>query len=161
MPGRGGRRKPRRRVVRSINVGYLPSHAQPYDPKDYPEDELYRDTVVSLLGPPIDGWLFELVYRFAIFRGYNIDWAIMIFARRVDEEPKGPRRKVLRIDICHSEVHRHIFKQSSDLADDLGIREPILSLSNGEGVRVSREWDHQMTLISRNWQQRVREWIDG
>lgn len=159
MPGR--RRKPRRQQVRSINLGYLPSHAQPYNPRDYPEDELNRDTVVSVLGPPIDGWLFELVYRFAICRGYNVDWAIMIFARRVDESPKAPRRKVLRIDICHSEVHRHIFKQSSDPADDQGIRETILSLSSGEGVKVSHQWDYQMALISRNWRQRVREWIDG
>jgi hypothetical protein len=162
MPGRGGRRKPpRRRKVRSINAGYLPSHAQPYNPKDYPEDQLDRDTVVSVLGPPIDGWLFELVYRFAIFRGYNVDWAIMIFARRVEEGSKADRRNVLRIDICHSEVHRHIFKQSSDPADDLGIRETIMSLSNNDGVRVSQQSDHQLALISRTWQQRVREWIDG
>jgi hypothetical protein len=163
MPGQKGRqhKRPRRREVRSINVGYLPSHAQPYNPKDYPEDTLDRDTLVSVLGPPIDGWLFELVYRFAIHRGYNIDWAIMINARRVEEGSKAKRRNVLRIDICHSEVHRHIFKQSGDPVDDLGIRETIMSLSNGDGVKVSRQWDEQMVLISRTWQQRVREWIDG
>jgi hypothetical protein len=162
MPSRGGRRKPpRRRVVRPINVGYLPSQPQPYNPKDYPQDQLDRDTLVGVLGPPIDGWLFELVYRFAIYKGHNIDWAIMINARRVEEGSKADRRNVLRIDICHSEVHRHIFKQSSDPADDLGIRETIMSLSNGDGVKVSRQWDEQMALISRTWTQRAREWIDG
>ena len=150
-----------RRVVRPISLGYLPTQSQPYNPKDYPENQLDRDTVVSVLGPPIDGWLFELVYRFAICKGYNVDWAIMIFARRVEDGSKAPRRNVLRIDICHSEVHRHIFKQSSDPADDLGIRETIMSLSNGDGVKVSQQWDYQMTLISRTWRQRVREWIDG
>lgn len=162
MPGRGGRRsKPRRREVRSINAGYLPTQAQPYNPKDYPDDRVSRDTVVSVLGAPIDGWLFELVYRFAIFRGYNIDWAIMINARRVEDGSKADRRKVLRIDICHSEVHRHIFRQSSDPADDLGIRETIMSLSSQDAVRVSQQWDAQMVLISRTWHQRAREWIDG
>jgi hypothetical protein len=162
MPGRGRRRKPpRRQEVRSINLGYLPSHAQPYNPKDYPEDELYRDDVVSVLGEPIDGWLFELVYRYAIYKAYNIDWAIMIFARRTDQGPKAARRKVLRIDICHSEVHRHIFKQGSDPADDQGIRETILSLSSGDGVKVNDQWDYQMTVVSHTWQQRAREWIDG
>jgi hypothetical protein len=159
MPSR--RRTPQRRPVRSINVGYLPTHAQPYNPKDYPEDELYRDTVVSVLGPPIEGWLFELVYRFAIYKGFNVDWAIMIFARRVDEGAKAKRRNVLRIDICHSEVHRHIFKQSGDPADDLGIRETIMSLSNGEAAKVSGQWDYQMVLVSHTWRERVREWIDG
>jgi hypothetical protein len=156
-----GRRRPRRREVRSINLGYLPSHAQPYDPKDYPEDELNRDTIVSVMGAPIDGWLFELVYRFAIWKGFNVDWAIMIFARRVDEGSQAERRKVLRIDICHSEVHRHIFQKSSDPADDLGIRETIMSLSSGEGAKVSGQWDYQMALVSRTWEQLVREWIDG
>jgi hypothetical protein len=160
-PGQPRRRKPRRRVVRSINVGYLPSQAQPYRPQDYPEDELYRDTVVSLMGAPVDGWLFELVYRFALFRGYNIDWAIMIFARRADEGSKAERRKVLRIDICHSEVHRHVFKRSGDPAGDLGIRETILPLSRDDGAKVSNQWDYQMALVSREWQQRAREWIDG
>ncbi len=162
MPGRERRRSsPRRRVVRPINLGYLPSHAQPYDPKDYPEDEVDRDAVVSVLGPPIDGWLFEVVYRFAFWRGYNIDWAIMVFARRVEDGSKAARRNVLRIDICHSEVHRHIFKQSSNPADDLGIRETIMSLSSDDGARVSGQWDAHMALISRTWEQLVREWIGG
>jgi hypothetical protein len=158
------RRKPpraRRQVVRSINLGYLPTHARPYDPREYPADELDRDSVVSVLGPPIEGWLFELVYRFAIFRGHNVDWAIMVFARRVDGGTGADRRSVLRIDICHSEVHRHIFKQSSDPADDLGIRETIMSLSSGDGAKVSSQWEYEMFQISQNWQQRVREWLDG
>lgn len=156
----GRRQKPRRRTVRKISAGYRKSNTE-YDPKGYPEDELHRDTVVSVLGPPIDGWLFELVYRYAIYRGFNVDWAIMINARRADEGSKAPRRNVLRIDICHSEVHRHIFTQSSDPDDDQGIRQSIVSLSNGDAATVSRQWDHQMAALSRTWERRVREWIDG
>lgn len=156
----GRRRKPKRRPVRSISAGYPPSETK-YDPRGYPEDELYRDTSAGVMGAAIDGWLFELVYRFAIYRGLNIDWAIMINARRADEGSKAERRSVLRIDICHSEVHRHIFTQSSDPDDDLGIRQSIVSLSNGDAATVSRQYDDQMAAISRTWQRRAREWIDG
>jgi hypothetical protein len=156
----GRRPKPRQRTVRTITAGYPKSNTE-YNPKGYPEDQRHDDHVVGVLGPPIDGWLFELVYRYAIYRGLNVDWAIMINARRADDGSKGERRNVLRIDICHSEVHRHIFKQSSDPADDLGIRQTIMSLSNGDAAKVSRQYDDQMAAISRTWERRVREWIDG
>jgi hypothetical protein len=85
----------------------------------------------------------------------------MMFARRVEDGPEAARRNVLRIDICHSEVHRHIFHQRSDPDDDLGIRQFILSLSNGDAATVSRQYDDQMAAISRTWQRRAEEWING
>lgn len=155
------KRKPRRHQVKSITVGYPPIGEQPYDPADYPADELYRDKVVSILGPPLDGWIFELVYRYAIYRGLNIDWAIMIWARRAEDGINAERRRVQRIDICHSEVHCHEFRCSSDPDDDLGERSLIVSLRTNDGVTVSREWDKQMALVSQEWPERVRRWIDG
>jgi hypothetical protein len=155
---RGRRKRPQ---VRSINVGYPPTVRQPYDPAVYPADEVYRDTVVSVLGAPVDGWIFELVYRYAIYHGRNIDWAIMIWARRVEDGMNPVRRRVQRIDICHSEVHCHNFRQTSDPDDDLGERDVIVSLSANDGVRVSHEWDDQMALLSVQWPERIRRWIDG
>ncbi|OBF91044.1 hypothetical protein A5791_15790 [Mycobacterium sp. 852002-51163_SCH5372311] len=149
----------KRREVYSINAGYPPSQ-QEYDPKAYPDT--YRDHVVSVLhDTPIDGWIFELVFRFAIYRGLNVDWAIMINARAAVDGAKAERRPVERIDICHSEVHCHTFGRSSDPADELGERRTIMALVANDAVKVSRAWDEQMELISREWPQRVRRWIDG
>jgi hypothetical protein len=155
------RRKGKRRQVRSITGGYPPTVKQPYNPAAYPPDEVYRDTVASILAPPIDGWLFELVYRYAIHHGLNIDWAIMIWARRTEDGLTAVRRRVQRIDICHSEVHCHNFRYSDDPDDDVGERDPIVSLSANDGVTVSREYDKQMALLSLEWPERIRRWIDG
>lgn len=157
-------RKPRRREVYSINAGYLPDQPQKYNPRDYPDAEVFRDTVVTVLNDePIDGWKFELVFRFGIYRGLNVDWAIMLNARTASPTPgaKRLRRLVERIDICHSELHTHSFTQSSDPADDQGERTTIMSLSAGDAVIVSRAYDEQMALLSREWPQRARRWIDG
>lgn len=91
----------------------------------------------------------------------TIDWAIMIYARRVDEGRQAQRRLVRRIDICHSQVHRHEFRCSSDPNDDQGIRTTIVSLSADDATTVNHEYDAQMALLSREWPQRVRIWIDG
>jgi hypothetical protein len=155
------KRKSQRRQVHSITVGYPPTVKQSYDPAAYPPDEVYKDTVVSVLGPPIEGWVFELVYRYAIYRGLNVDWAIMIWARHVDDGVNAVRRPVQRIDICHSEVHSHEFLRSSNPTDEQGERNPIVSLTANDAVTVSREWDEQMALLSREWPARVRRWIDG
>jgi hypothetical protein len=62
------KRQPRRREVYSINVGMPATGVQPDDRHAYPEEHLYRDTAVGALGEPIDCWLFELVYRYAVYR---------------------------------------------------------------------------------------------
>jgi hypothetical protein len=165
--GRGGpkprrRQRPRRQEVFSINVGLPPNGPQEYDPKVYPDADVYRDHVVSVLNDaPIDGWIFELVYRFGIYHGLNVDWAIMINARAVADGLKAERRRVERIDICHSEVHSHSFKRSSDPADKLGERTTIMPLTARQAVRVSKAYDEQLALLSREWPERVRRWIDG
>ena len=82
----------------------------------YPPESLDCDKVVGQLGLPIDGWTAELVYRYAILirDRLNVDWAIMIDVYRLDEDGKQVRRSVERIDICHSEIHVHEFRQSDD-----------------------------------------------
>ncbi|WP_156670020.1 hypothetical protein [Mycobacterium sp. E3305] len=155
-------RKPRRREVYSVNVGLPPTQRNDYSPKVYPDAEIYRDHVVSVLNDaPIDGWVFELVFRYGIYRGLNVDWAIMINARAAADGPRAERRRVERTDICHSEVHCHKFSNSSDPADTLGERTTIMPLTEGQAVRVSRAYDEQMSLLSREWPERVRRWIDG
>ncbi|MBE5471601.1 hypothetical protein E3G67_003551 [Mycobacteroides abscessus] len=158
---RGKKRRPRRQQVLSITAGYLPRQTAPYDPAAYPDDLLIRDKVASILGGPIGGWNFELVYRFAIFHGLNIDWAIMLNAVKDADGLCAERRRVERIDICHSEVHRHTFRLSSDPDDNLGDRTVIQSISADDAVIVNREYDKQMDFVSREWELRARRWLDG
>lgn len=155
-----GKRRKSRRPIPRVTAGCSPSPMRPYDPGEYPDPEVHRDTRAGLLGT-FDGWEFELVYRYGIYRGLTIDWAIMIYARRVDEGRQALRRLVQRIDICHSQVHRHEFRCSSDPNDDQGIRTTIVSLSADDATTVNHEYDVQMALLSREWPQRVRIWIDG
>jgi hypothetical protein len=154
----------RRRRRRTMGVGdFLTADLGRYDPLAFPEDLLYRDEVVSILGAPMDGWVPELVYRYAVLvpTGLNVDWAIMLNAYRVEDGGAGPRRQVERVDICHSEIHTHRFRRSGDPNDDLGERTRIMSLYAGNEATVSREWDVEMVIISREWQKRLRRWIDG
>ena len=134
----------------------------PYDPSRFPEDAIYKDTIVSVLGAPMDGWIPELVYRYEIYAplGLNVNWAIMLNARPA-EDASAPRRRVERVDLCHSEIHIHRFRRSSHPDDDLGERSPIMSLHTGDEATVSNEWDNQMALISRDWPDRMRRWLDG
>jgi hypothetical protein len=134
-----------------------------YDVTVFPEDRLYRDKVASVLGSAMDGWIPELVYRFAILApvALNVDWAIMMYARRADEGSSATRRRVERIDICDSEVHIHRFRLSDNPDDDQGERKKVASLYTGDEVTVSRHWDLQMALLSREWESRMRRWIDG
>lgn len=56
----------------------------PYDPTVFPENECSNDLVASVLGAAVDGWVPELLYRYTLYRGLYIDWAIMIYARPAD-----------------------------------------------------------------------------
>ena len=162
--GRKGRRKkPKRQQVRDLSSGMPPTEILDYDPQVYPPERLDRDKTAGQLGAPIDGWIPELVYRYAILLpdGLNVDWAIMIDVYRLDESGQIVRRRVERIDICHSEIHVHSFRRSDDPDDDVGRRETLMSISAGDAVRVSRAYDLQLALLSREWQLRVRRWIDG
>ncbi|MCV7424391.1 hypothetical protein H7K45_27980 [Mycobacterium yunnanensis] len=129
----------------------------------FPEDLLYRDKIASTLGPPIRGWIPELVFRYAIFQPLelNVDWAIMLYARPVGDSSKEARRRVERIDICDSEVHTHRFRMSDDPDDDQGQRKKLISLYAGDEATVSRQYDLQMSYLSREWEQRMRRWLDG
>ncbi len=159
--GKGARNREKRR--RQRNRGDLRTVIGRYDPEVYPPELLDPDKIASQLGAPIDGWTPELVYRYAILlpEGLNVDWAIMIDVYRVDEMGETIRRRVRRIDICESEIHVHHFRQSGDPDDHQGRREVLMSISAGDEVTVSREFDAQLALLSREWQARVRRWIDG
>lgn len=153
-----------RKGKRSIPVRrFLSEGLQEYDVTAFPEDLLYRDQVVSVLGAPMAGWIPELVFRYAVFQpiALNVDWAIMLNARRVEDGAVAPRRRVERIDICHSEVHIHRFRRGDDPDDDQGKRTRIVSLYAGDEDTVNRQFDLQMTLLSQEWESRVRRWMDG
>lgn len=139
------------------------TEALPYDPAVYPPESLDRDKIAGQLGALIGGWIPELVYRYAILirDGLNVDCAIMIDVCRVDEDGQQTRRRVERIDICHSEIHVHTFRQSADPDDDVGRRHTLMSISAGDAVKFSKAFDLQLALLSREWQARVRRWIDG
>jgi hypothetical protein len=111
----------------------------------------------------MDGWTPELIFRYAIFKplSLNVDWAIMIDVYRVNEEGQTQRRRVERIDICHSEIHVHRFRQSDDPDDDQGERETLTSISAGDEVRVNDAYDMQLHLLSCEWPERLRRWVDG
>lgn len=148
------------RVTEHLATGQL----NRYDPTSFPADFLDRDKVISQLGAAVDGWVPELVFRYAIYvpLGLNVDWAIMIDAYREDDLDSGEsRRRVERIDICDSEVHIHRFRQSDDPLDDQGRRSRIISLYAGDETTVSRQWDLQLAKLSREWPERLRRWIDG
>jgi hypothetical protein len=134
-----------------------------YDPTAYPPELLDPDKIVGQLGAPMDGWTPELTYRYAtlIAEDLTIDWAIMIDVHRVELDGTVTRRLVERIDICESEIHIHHFRQSSDPRDHAGRREILTSISAGDKVTVSRAFDEQLALLSREWPTRVRRWIDG
>lgn len=134
----------------------------PYDSSRFPEDTLYKDTIVSVLGAAMDGWVPELVYRYEIYAplGLNVNWAIMINARP-EGDPSAPRRRVERIDICHSEIHIHRFRLSDDPDNDQGERISILSLHAGDEATVSTQWDMLLAQLSREWPERMRRWLDG
>ncbi|WP_157897393.1 hypothetical protein [Mycobacteroides chelonae] len=155
---KGKKRRPRRRV---IAAHYLPIGREPYNPCELPEDQVLKDKIVSVLGAPIDGYKFELVYRYTLFQGLFVDWAIMIYALKTAGGLDAERLRVERIDICHSEVHKHTFGRSSPADDDLGHRTVIQSLSAGDEAIVDREYDKQLALVSREWQLRARRWLDG
>lgn len=142
---------------------FLAADLGKYHPSVFPEEHLYRDKIASVLGAPMDGWIPELVYRLAIDKrtGLNVDWAIMTYAFRVEDGAAGPRRRVERIDVCESEVHYHRFRRSDDPDDDQGERHRIVSLYAGDAATVNHQWDLQMTLHSREWDKRLRRWIDG
>ena len=123
--GKGARNRGKRRQQQEQQ-----GQIQPYDPTVYPPDQLDPDKIVSQLGAPIDGWTPELIFRFAILRrrALYVDWALMFDVYRIDEDDKTVRRRVERIDICHSEVHVHEFRQSDDPADDQGRRKVLMSI---------------------------------
>lgn len=118
--GKGSRNREKRRQQSDLreNLGR-------YHPSAFPEGRLDRNKIASQLGAPVDGWTPELIYRYAILipEGLNVDWAIMIDVYRRTDQGETVRRRVERIDICHSEIHVHQFRQSDDPADDQGRRE--------------------------------------
>ena len=134
-----------------------------YDPSIYPKDDVYKVETVGALGAPMDSWVPELAWRMTGVQstGVVVDWAIMINAYREEDGAGGPRRRVERIDICDSEVHVHRFCRSSDPNDDLGKCERLISLSAGDEFSVDCQFDDQMVLVSHEWENRMRRWIDG
>lgn len=153
--------RPRRR--RTKVSAFLQSTLPHYDVTIYTEADLFRDKVVSTLGAPVDGWVPELVYRYAIHQqtGLNVDWAIMLYAYRSEDGARGDRRRVERIDICDSEVHTHRFRLSDEPDDDQGERTTVTSLYAGNEATVNHQWDVQMAILSREWPDRMRRWLDG
>lgn len=136
-----------------------------YDPEGFPEERLWRQKIASQLGAPIDGWTPELIYRLAVLEPaqLNVDWAIMIDVYRVEADGEVIRRRVERIDICHSQVHVHVFRQSDDPSDDQGRKTVLTSISAGDEAIVSMEFDRQQELLFEDddWRRRVERWIDG
>lgn len=154
----------RRKGDRTAPVkAFLTEELGKYDVTAFPDDLLYRDAVESVMGAPIGGWIPELFYRFAVHRqmALNVDWAIMLYARRADDGTNATRRRVERIDICESEVHIHRFRFSDDPDDDQGQRKRVISLYAGDEVTVNEHFDRQLALLSREWESRMRRWIDG
>ena len=158
--GKGARNREKRKREQGDDVRTVIGE---YDPEAYPPELLFSDKTAGQLGAPIDGWIPELIYRYAILmpEGLTVDWAIMIDVYRVDENGDTIRRRVERIDICESEIHIHHFRQSDDPDDDQGRREVLMSISAGDEVTVSRAYDEQLHYLSREWQGRVRRWVDG
>lgn len=152
-------------MPRSLQVTEFLAAAElpPYDPAIYADDGVDVVNSVSALGATMGGWTPELAWRMSLHRLNDtvVDWAIMMNAYREEGGASGPRRKVERIDICHSEVHVHRFRMSDDPNDDLGERTKLISLHQGDEFTVDIQWDNQMELISHEWQQRLRRWIDG
>jgi hypothetical protein len=153
--------RPRRRRTKVSE--FLQSTLPHYDVTVFAETDLYRDKVASTLGDAMDGWVPELVYRYAVHQqlGLNVDWAIMLYAYRGEDGARGTRRRVERIDICDSEVHTHRFRLSGDPGDDQGERTTVTSLYAGDEATVSHQWDVQMAALSREWPERMRRWLDG
>jgi hypothetical protein len=85
----------------------------------------------------------------------------MIDVYRIDGNGDVIRRRVERIDICHSEIHVHDFRQSDDPLDDQGRRRALRSISAGDEVTVDREYGTQLELLAREWPHRIRRWLDG
>jgi hypothetical protein len=155
LMGKGRRKGASRRAA--------PAAEAPYDPKRYAPERLYADKVVGQLGASVDGWTPELVYRYAILvpESLCVDWAIMVDVYRLDGSGEVIRRRVERIDICHSEIHVHEFRQSDDPLDDHGRKRVLMSISAGEEVTVDREYGRQLDQLAVDWLDRVRRWIDG
>lgn len=153
----------RNREKRSQPKNQPPPDSGDYRPDAFPIETLDSDKIVGPLGSPLDGWNFELIYRYAIqlLTGLNVNWAIMIDAYKWNEDGRSVRRRVERIDICDSEIHTHTFRQSDDPRDRAGRRTVHESISAGDEVRVSRAFDEHLALLSREWEARVRRWIDG
>lgn len=86
---------------------FLAAELPLHNPATYP-DELDTDKYVGSLGLTVDGWAPKLAWRMSRLRHYGtlVDWAIMIDAYREEAGPAGSRRRVERIDVCHSELPR-------------------------------------------------------
>jgi len=153
--GKGGRNR-RKRTEQSTALAK-------YDQVGFPEELLFRDKIVGQLGSPIDGWVPQLIYRYAALtpEWLVVDWAIMVDVYRVEANGEETRRRVERIDICHSEVHVHVFRQSDDPSDDQGRKTVLTSISAGDEVIVSRAYEEQLAMVFADWQLRVERWIDG
>ena len=107
------------------------------------------------------------MYRFAIYRDLYVDWAIMLWAtwdnlqHLLSEGTPAERRRIERTDCCESQIHRHLFTINSDPDDDQGQRIEITPLRSGDAIKVDREFDTQLALVSRQWEERTRRWLDG
>ena len=160
--GKGNRNRDRRRQQDAAHD--IRSVVGEYDPHKYSTESLQHEEIASDLGPPIDGWVPQLTYRFTTYvpAALIVDWAIMLNVYRVSENhDDAHRRRVQRIDICESEVHVHEFRRSDDPNDDQGRRVVLMSISADDDARVSGEFALQMGYLSQEWPERVRRWIDG
>jgi hypothetical protein len=161
------RRRPHRREVYSINVGYPPNPpAQKYLPKILYPDR-FEDETSFALEPPFEGWRGELIWSYATYHGRMVDWALMLYVVRADAPielaTKGPRerRQVERVDCCDSQIHRHLFTINSDPEDNDGEREVFRQLSANDADIVDSEFNFYFDMMIKHWSERVRRWLNG
>jgi hypothetical protein len=151
------RRNKRRRELYSVTAGYPPDPPpEKYLPKiPYPDRDM-DETLISL-GPPVAGYLGELIWKYALYRGRMVDWALMLFVipaeSPIELATKGPRqrRQVERVDCCESEINRHVFTINSDPEDNLGERAVLRPLRANDADIVDSEFNHYYEMMLRDW----------
>ncbi len=95
---------------------------------------------------------YHLFARFALYQGVIRSWCL---ALRVVDTRTNRQQEVVRIDTCHGEIHRHLFRAGSEAEID---RKLVLDLRVGMQQDVDRIYAEEYDYLVEHWDEFVERW---